>query len=75
MPTGEAGDTSLETASLAELQRHEMELKVRAAKVQLEVQEIEKEKAREELIQMREIHRLKVKEMEQRLRNMDRSSC
>lgn len=70
----DGGDGSLETLSLVELQRHELELRVREAKLRLEVQEIEKEKAREELIQMREIHRLKIKEMEQRLRNMERSS-
>lgn len=75
IPVTETGDGSLESASLAELQRQELELKVREAKLRLEVQEIEKEKAREELIQMREIHRLKIKEMEQRLRNMERASC
>lgn len=65
---------TLESSSLTELQRQEMELKVRTARMRLEVQEIEREKAREELIQMREIHRMKIKEMEQRLRNMERSS-
>lgn len=73
--SADASDASLESASLVELQRQELELKVREAKLRLEVQEIEKEKAREELIQMREIHRLKIKEMEQRLRNMERTSC
>lgn len=71
----DANDGSIESASLTELQRQEMELKVREAKLRVEVQEIEKEKTREELMQMREIHRLKIKEMEQRLRNMERSSC
>lgn len=70
----ETNDGSMESVSLIELQRQELELKVREAKLRLEVQEIEKEKAREELIQMREIHRMKIKEMEQRLRNMERSS-
>lgn len=73
--TTDACDASIESTSLVELQRQELELKVREAKLRLEVQEIEKEKAREELIQMREIHRLKIKEMEQRLRNMERTSC
>lgn len=71
----EAHDGSIDSATLAELQRQEMELKVREAKLRVEVQEIEKEKTREELIQMREMHRLKIKEMEQRLRNMERTSC
>lgn len=71
----EVSDGSIESATLVELQRQEMELKVREAKLRVEVQEIEKEKTREELMQMREIHRLKIKEMEQRLRNMERSSC
>lgn len=60
-------------ANLADLQRQEVELKLREAKLRCEVQEIEKEKAKEELIQMREIHRMKIKEMELRLRNIERT--
>lgn len=62
-----------ENASLQDLQRQEALLRIREAKIRCEVQEIEKEKAREELLQMREIHRMKIKEMETRLRNMERS--
>lgn len=58
---------------LQELQKQEQLLRVREAKLRCEVQEIEKEKAREELLQMREIHRMKIKEMEMKLRNMERS--
>lgn len=59
--------------SVQELQKQEQFLRVREARLRCEVQEIEKEKAREELLQMREIHRMKIKEMETRLRNMERS--
>lgn len=62
-----------ENAPVSELQKQEHLLRVREAKLRCEVQEIEKEKAREELLQMREIHRMKIKEMEMRLRNMERS--
>lgn len=62
-----------ENASVQDLQRQEHLLRLREAKLRCEVQEIEKEKAREELLQMREIHRMKIKEMEMRLRNMERS--
>lgn len=62
-----------DNASAQELQKQEQLLRVREAKLRCEVQEIEKEKAREELLQMREIHRMKIKEMEMRLRNMERS--
>lgn len=62
-----------ENASIQDLQKQEHLLRVREAKLRCEVQEIEKEKAREELLQMREIHRMKIKEMEMRLRNMERS--
>lgn len=62
-----------ETASAQDLQKQEQLLRVREARLRCEVQEIEKEKAREELLQMREIHRMKIKEMEMRLRNMERS--
>lgn len=62
-----------ENASVSELQKQEQLLRVREAKLRCEVQEIEKEKAREELLQMREIHRMKIKEMEMKLRNMERS--
>lgn len=50
-----------------------MELKVKEATLRVEIQELEKEKKRQELIQIREIHCWKIKEMEQRLRNMERS--
>lgn len=62
-----------ENASIQDLQKQEQLLRVREAKIRCEVQEIEKEKAREELLQLREIHRMKIKEMEMRLRNMERS--
>lgn len=62
-----------ENASIQELQKQEHLLRIREAKLRCEVQEIEKEKAREELLQLREIHRMKIKEMELRLRNMERS--
>lgn len=62
-----------ENAPISELQKQEQLLRVREAKLRCEVQEIEKEKAREELLQMREIHRMKIKEMEMKLRNMERS--
>lgn len=62
-----------ENAPVSELQKQEQLLRVREAKLRCEVQEIEKEKAREELLQMREIHRMKIKEMEMKLRNMERS--
>lgn len=63
----------IENASIQELQKQEYVLRVREAKLRCEVQEIEKEKAREELLQLREIHRMKIKEMEMKLRNMERS--
>lgn len=66
-------ETNVNDSILFELQRQEMELKVREAKMRLEIQEMEKEKQRQELIHMREIHCLKIKEMEQRLRNIERS--
>lgn len=62
-----------ENASIQDLQKQEQLLKIKEAKLRCEVQEIEKEKAREELLQMREIHRMKIKEMEMRLRNIERS--
>lgn len=62
-----------ENAPITELQKQEQLLRVREAKLRCEVQEIEKEKAREELLQMREIHRMKIKEMEMKLRNIERS--
>lgn len=62
-----------ENVPISELQKQEHLLRVREAKLRCDVQEIEKEKAREELLQMREIHRMKIKEMEMRLRNMERS--
>lgn len=69
--TATAKDT--DSASIQELQKQEHLIRVREAKLRCEVQEIEKEKAREELLQLREIHRMKIKEMEMRLRNMERS--
>lgn len=63
----------MENASVQELQKQEQLLRLREAKLRCEVQEIEKEKAKEELLQLREIHRMKIKEMEMRLRNMERS--
>lgn len=71
--TATASTKDVENASVQDLQRQEHLLRVREAKLRCEVQEIEKEKAREELLQMREIHRMKIKEMEMRLRNMERS--
>lgn len=62
-----------ESISLQELQKQEQLLRIREATLRCDVQELEKEKAKEELIQMREIHRMKIKEMEMRLRNMERS--
>lgn len=59
--------------SISEIQRQEAVLRLREAKMRCEVQELAKEKAREELMQLREIHRMKIKEMEMRLRNMERS--
>lgn len=59
--------------SNAELQRHELVFRYREAKLRCEIQEAAKEKAKEELLQLREIHRMKIKEMEMRLRNMERS--
>lgn len=59
--------------TLQELQKQEQLLRIREAKLRCEVQEMEKEKAREELLQMKEVHRMKIKEMETRLRNMERS--
>lgn len=70
-PVTPAKDT--ENASVQDLQKQEQLLRIREAKLRCDVQEIEKEKAREELLQMREIHRMKIKEMEMRLRNMERS--
>lgn len=63
----------IETMSTAEIQRQEAALRFREAKLRCEVQELAKEKAREELLQLREMHRMKIKEMEMRLRNMERS--
>lgn len=63
----------MESMSLQELQKQEQLLRIREAKLRCEVQEMEKEKAREELLQMKEVHRMKIKEMETRLRNMERS--
>lgn len=68
-----SNNKDLDNLSLSELQRQEQVLRIREAKLKCEVQEIEKEKAREELLQMREVHRMKIKEMETRLRNMERS--
>lgn len=62
-----------QSATIQNLQRREHELRLKEAKIRVEIQEIEREKAREELIQMREIHKLKIKEMELKLRNMERS--
>lgn len=62
-----------ENLSTQDLQKQEQWLRIREAKLRCEVQEIEKEKAKEELLQLREIHRMKIKEMEMRLRNMERS--
>lgn len=62
-----------ENLSIAEMQRQEQVFRLREARLRCEVQEIEKEKAREELLQMKEVHRMKIKEMETRLRNMERS--
>lgn len=62
-----------ENVPFSDLQKQEQLLRVREAKLRCEVQEIEKEKKREELLQLREIHRMKIKEMEMRLRNMERS--
>lgn len=59
--------------SISEIQRQEAVLRLREARMRCEVQELAKEKAREELMQLREIHRMKIKEMEMRLRNMERS--
>lgn len=64
---------NMENLSIQEMQRQEQLLRIREAKLRCEVQEIEKEKAREELLQMKEVHRMKIKEMETRLRNMERS--
>lgn len=72
-PSPIASAKDIENLSVQDLQKQEQLLRVREAKLRCEVQEIEKEKAREELLQMREIHRMKIKEMEARLRNMDRS--
>lgn len=71
IPTSTLKDT--DSSSIQDLQKQEQLLRVREAKLRCEVQEIEKEKAREELLQLREIHRMKIKEMETRLRNMERS--
>lgn len=67
--------TARETDHLsnAELQRQELVYRYREAKLRCEIQEAAKEKAKEELLQLREIHRMKIKEMEMRLRNMERS--
>lgn len=59
--------------SIMQLQKEEMEHRLKEAKLKCEIQEIEKSKAKEELLQMREIHKMKIKEMELRLRNMERS--
>lgn len=71
--TATTSTKDVENASLQDLQKQEQLLRIREAKLRCEVQEIEKEKAREELLQLREIHRMKIKEMEMRLRNMERS--
>ena len=60
-------------SAIQELQREEMEYRVREAKLKCELQQIEKQKAKEELLQMREIHKMKIKEMEIRLRNIERT--
>lgn len=59
--------------SILQMQKEEMEYRLREAKTKCELQEIEKLKAKEELIQMREIHKMKIKEMELRLRNIERT--
>lgn len=59
--------------SILQMQKEEMEYRVREAKLKCELQEMEKLKAREELIQLREIHQMKIKEMELRLRNIERT--
>lgn len=71
--TATTSTKDMENMSLQELQKQEQLLRIREAKLRCEVQEMEKEKAREELLQMKEVHRMKIKEMETRLRNMERS--
>lgn len=71
--TATTSTKEMENMSLQELQKQEQLLRIREAKLRCEVQEMEKEKAREELLQMKEVHRMKIKEMETRLRNMERS--
>lgn len=71
--TASTSTKDMENMSLQELQKQEQLLRIREAKLRCEVQEMEKEKAREELLQMKEVHRMKIKEMETRLRNMERS--
>lgn len=51
----------------------EMEYRLRELQLKVETEEIRKEIAREELQQLREIHKLKVREMELRLKNLDRT--
>lgn len=59
--------------SILQLEKEELEYRLREAKTKCEIQDIEKLKAKEELIQMREIHKMKIKEMELRLRNIERT--
>lgn len=61
------------TTEIAQMQKQEMELRLRELQIKCEVEELRKEIVREELRQMREIHKWKVKEMELRLKNIDRT--
>lgn len=58
---------------LAAFQKQEMDLRLRELQLKVDTEEIRKELAREELQHMRQIHRMKVREMELRLKNIDRS--
>lgn len=61
------------TTQIAQMQKQEMELRLRELQIKCEVEELRKEIVREELRQMREIHKWKVREMELRLKNIDRT--
>lgn len=64
---------NMNATDLSAYQKQEMELRLRELQLKVETEEIRKELAREELRHMREIHKMKVREMELRLKNIDRT--
>lgn len=61
------------TTDLGAYRKQEMELRLRELQLKVETEEIRKDMAREELQHMRHIHKMKVREMELRLKNIDRT--